>query len=169
MPPKKHPGALEKAPKRKRVPLMLKKDIIEKFESGTRVQELARLYGGNHSTISTLMKQKEEIKKADTANGRTTPSSPSQRPPQLEEVEKLLRVDRISKEIIREKALKIFHYPKSRRPMTLTIAPTGVEDFKASRGWFTNFRRRAGLQCAAAWGGSKLRQQGCRKVRHRIQ
>ena len=72
-------------------------------------------YGMEKSTLSTTIKNKEVIKGADVAKGVTVISK--QRPPILEEVEKLLLVyineiqlrgDNISESFICEKALEIY-------------------------------------------------------------
>ena len=68
----------------------VKKEIITKHENGVCVSDLAAEYGMAKSTISTIVKNKEVIKGADVAKGVTGTSK--QRPPILEEVEKLLLV-----------------------------------------------------------------------------
>jgi hypothetical protein len=68
----------------------LKKELITKWEKGTRVADLAVQYGMAKSTISTLLKNREAIKAADVVKGLK--SLTSKRPSAVEEVEKLLMV-----------------------------------------------------------------------------
>ncbi|VFV34592.1 Hypothetical predicted protein [Lynx pardinus] len=68
----------------------VKKEIVEKYERGMRVAEIARFYKKSTSTICTILKKKEEIRGLDAAKGVTRISK--QRPRVLEDVEKLLLV-----------------------------------------------------------------------------
>ena len=79
------------------------------------MSDLAAAYGMAKSTISTIIKNKEVIKRADVAKGVTVISK--QRPPILQEVEKLLLVyinevqlkgDIINESFICEEALEIY-------------------------------------------------------------
>ena len=92
----------------------MKKEVIENFESGMRVVELARQYDRTTSTICTILKKKDEIKSSITANGVTKLSK--QRTPVHEEMEKILIFwinqkqlagDSITETIICEKALTL--------------------------------------------------------------
>ena len=47
---------------RKGLSIEVKLEIVKKFEKGTKVNALAREYGVNHSTISTILKNKKSIK-----------------------------------------------------------------------------------------------------------
>ena len=67
-----------------------KKEIITKPENGVRVFGLAAEHGMAKSTISTIINNKKVVKGADVTKGVTVISK--QRPPILEEVEKLLLV-----------------------------------------------------------------------------
>ena len=60
-------------PKRKavRTTTELKKELVAKFESGTRVSDLATQYGMAKSTISSILKNKDIIKEAKVAKGVT--------------------------------------------------------------------------------------------------
>ncbi|XP_066937240.1 putative CENPB DNA-binding domain-containing protein 1 [Macrobrachium rosenbergii] len=73
-----------------RTTIELKKEVIEKYERGIRVTDLALEYRLPRSTISTFLKNKEAIKSASVAKGVT--SLTKQRPPVIEEIEKLLLV-----------------------------------------------------------------------------
>jgi transposase-like protein len=59
--------------KRKNTNIMtdVKKQIIAKHENGVRASELATEFGMAKSTISTILKNRETIKKADVARGVT--------------------------------------------------------------------------------------------------
>jgi hypothetical protein len=73
-------------PKRKIImtTVELKKELITKWEKGTRVSDLAVQYGMAKSTISTILKNREAIKAADAAKG--VKSLTSKRLPAVEEV-----------------------------------------------------------------------------------
>ena len=47
----------------------MKKELITKWEKGTRVSDLAVQYVAAKSTISTILKNREAIKVADVAKG----------------------------------------------------------------------------------------------------
>jgi plasmid maintenance system antidote protein VapI len=64
----------------------LKKELITKWEKGTRVSDLAVQCGMAKSTISTILKNREAIKAADVVKG--VKSFTSKRLPAVEEVEK---------------------------------------------------------------------------------
>ena len=66
----------------------MKKELITKWEKGTRVSDLAVQYGMAKSTISTVLKNREAIKAAEVAKG--IKSLTSKRLPAVEEVEKLI-------------------------------------------------------------------------------
>lgn len=95
------------------------------------------------STICTILKNKEVLKKDDVSNGVTKLTK--QRPQVLQEVEKLLvwinekglKGDSVSKALICAKALEHYQYLLANQPST---SDTSVEEFKASRGWFEKFR-----------------------------
>jgi len=59
--------------KRKNTNIMIdvKKEIIGKHENGVRVSALATQFGMAKSTICTILKNRETIKKADVARGVT--------------------------------------------------------------------------------------------------
>jgi len=127
----------------------VKKEIIEKYERGIQVADIARFYNKSTSTICTLLKKKEEIKALDAAKGVTRVSK--QRPRVLEDVDKLLLVwinekqlagDTLTENLICEKTKYLYADLVSKLPCT----STEKEGFKASRGWFDNFKRRSGIQ-----------------------
>ncbi|XP_030179530.1 tigger transposable element-derived protein 1-like [Lynx canadensis] len=134
----------------------VKKEIIKKYERGMRVAEIARFYKKSTSTICTILKKKEEIRGLDAAKGVTRISK--QRPRVLEDVEKLLLVwinekqlagDTVTENFICEKAKALYTDLVSKLPGTSTEKEEG---FKASRGWFDNFKRRSGIRSVAKHG-----------------
>nr|XP_034981426.1 glutamate-rich protein 5 isoform X1 [Zootoca vivipara]XP_034981427.1 glutamate-rich protein 5 isoform X1 [Zootoca vivipara] len=138
-----------------RATIEVKKQIISKHESGVRVSDLATQFGMAKSTICTILKNKEAIKGANVAKGVKTLTR--QRTQTIEEVEKLLLIwikekqlagDSISESIICEKALHL-HADLIRN--TPGASAEG-EIFKASRGWFDNFKRRSGIHSVVRHG-----------------
>ncbi|KAF7235332.1 Tigger transposable element-derived protein 1 [Varanus komodoensis] len=139
----------------KKITIELKKEIVEKHERGIRVTDLALEYKMAKSTISTILKRKDAIKRANLAKGVTLFSK--QRTQVLEEVEKLLLVwlnekqlagDSVTEAMICEKARKLHSDLLQKTP----TRSAGSVEFKASRGWFDNFRRRSGLRSVIRHG-----------------
>ncbi|XP_044137796.1 tigger transposable element-derived protein 1-like [Bufo gargarizans] len=139
----------------KKITIELKKEIIEKYDRGIRVTDLASEYKMAKSTISTILKNKAAIKGADVAKGVTMLTK--QRTQVLEEVEKLLLVwlnekqlagDSVSEAMICEKARKLHSDLLQRSPSTSAAS----DEFKASRGWFEKFRRRSGIHSVIRHG-----------------
>ncbi|XP_051932493.1 uncharacterized protein LOC127607840 [Hippocampus zosterae] len=138
----------EDKPKRKNVmtTIALKKELIAKWECGTRVSDLAVQYNMAKSTISTILKRKEAIKAADVAKGVKTLSS--RRTDKVEEVEKVLlewithkqlRGDTVSETLICDKARELHN------ALTRDDPGSSAEEFKASKGWFCKFKKRSGI------------------------
>ncbi|KAF2349191.1 DNA binding HTH domain Psq-type [Trinorchestia longiramus] len=90
MGPKKDSDKGKAKRKTVRTTIELKKEIIAKYESDVRVSDLASQYEMAKSTISTILKHKEVLKKADVAIGVTAINK--QRPQIMEEMEKLLLI-----------------------------------------------------------------------------
>ncbi|KAM4048885.1 tigger transposable element-derived protein 1-like [Anomaloglossus baeobatrachus] len=137
--------------KKEGITIEVKKKIIEKYEQGMRVSHIAKLYNKSTSTICTILKKKEDIKGLDAAKGVTRVSK--QRPRILEDVEKLLLLwinkkqlagDTVTENVICEKAKVLYNDLLSKLPCTST---ENEESFKASRGWFDNFKKRSGIHC----------------------
>ncbi|XP_010614848.1 tigger transposable element-derived protein 1-like [Fukomys damarensis] len=135
--------------KKEMITVEVKKEIIKKYERGMRVAEIARFYKKSTSTICTILKKKEEIRGLDAAKGVTRISK--QRPRVLEDVEKLLLVwinekqlagDTVTEGFICEKAKALYADLISKLP---GASAESEEGFKASRGWFDNFKRRSGF------------------------
>jgi hypothetical protein len=78
--------------KRKNTNIMIdvKKEIIAKHENGIFVSDLGTQFGMAKSTISTILKNRQTIKKADVARGMTVITK--QRSQTVEEVDKLLLI-----------------------------------------------------------------------------
>lgn len=151
MPPKIKSEKSEKSIEKRKVvrkTVEFKKELIAKYESGVRVTDLAKEYGMAKSTISTILKNKDAVKVSDVAKGSTVISK--QRPQVLEEVEKLVLIyanqrqsggDGVSESVICLKAREVYDNLVKKDPST---KPEGFE-FRASRGWFDNFKRRSGI------------------------
>nr|XP_020647061.1 E3 ubiquitin-protein ligase RAD18 [Pogona vitticeps] len=144
------PKKTAEAGKRKKEMILLevKKEIIRKHEGGMRLTDLAKEYGKSASTIATILKMKEKIAGRDAAKGVTRVSK--QRPPVVEEVEKLLLLwieekqragDTVTEAIICKKAKALHADLLDQQPGTSADA----EGFKASRGWFRRFKPRSGI------------------------
>jgi len=134
----------------------VKKEIISKFEGGTRVTDLATQYGMAKSTISSILKNKNVLKEVNVAKGATILAV--NRPPVIEQVEKLLLVwinekqlagDSISEAIICEKAKRLHDDLKQDTPGT---SDSKSDEFKASRGWFDRFKKRSGIHSVVRHG-----------------
>ena len=69
-PKAKDKGDEKKKPK-KMISMEAKHEIIAKHERGVRIIDLAKEYGRNSSTISTIIKQKDVIKKLQPSKGVT--------------------------------------------------------------------------------------------------
>ncbi|KAM4688985.1 tigger transposable element-derived protein 1-like [Discoglossus pictus] len=142
--------------KKEKIPIECKKEIIAKYEGGSRNCDLDAEYKRPASTIATIVKNKEFIKGADVARGVSTITK--QRPKTLEEVEKLLYVwiqekqlagDSISQAIVCEKARQLHADLMKEKP---TASGEISETFKASHGWFDNFRKRTGIHSVVRHG-----------------
>ncbi|XP_077453985.1 uncharacterized protein LOC144072678 isoform X2 [Stigmatopora argus] len=134
--------------KRKRTLLSIevKQEMIKKCESGMRLSDVARQYGRNTSTVSTIMKQKAALKAMIPSQGLSIMSK--KRSALNDEMERLLILwirekqmagDKMTKTSISEKAVDIFADllkqgvgPPEGRP----------SEFKASHGWLEKFTRR---------------------------
>ncbi|XP_068602057.1 tigger transposable element-derived protein 1-like [Brachionichthys hirsutus] len=135
------------APKkqRKSIDLDIKMKIIKEYEGGKRVQAIADSYDFSHSTISTIVKDKNKVKEMAKASTGYDAVLTRRRKGLVHETEKLLSVwfDQQtarklppSFSIIRSKALSIFRTLKTREG-------SGCADtFTASKGWFQRFRLR---------------------------
>ena len=93
------------------------------------------------STISTILKNREAIKAADVVKG--VKSLTSKRLPAVEEAEKLLIVRINEKQLagdsVSEKARLLYS------DITRDTPGSSAEEFKASKGWFDNSKKRTGI------------------------
>ena len=98
------------------------------------------------STISTILKNREAIKAADVAKG--VKFLTNKRLSAVEEVEKVLMVwinkqqltgTGVSEAIICEKVRLLYS------DITRDTPDSSAEEFKASKGWFDNFKKRTGI------------------------
>ncbi|XP_072845574.2 E3 ubiquitin-protein ligase RAD18 isoform X3 [Pogona vitticeps] len=140
---------------KEKITLEMKKEIIRKHDRGMRIVDIAREYGRNPSTISTILKMREKILATDVAKGVTR--IVKNRPAVLEEVEKLLLIwmeekqhagDTVTEAVIREKA-KALHADLIHQEPGTSAEP---EVFKASRGWFERFKTRSGIYSVVRHG-----------------
>lgn len=157
-PKAKDKGGEKKKPK-KMISMEDKHEIIAKHERGVRIIDLANEYGRNPSTISTIIKQKDAIKKLQPSKGVTIISK--LRTDVHDEMERLLLLwikekefagDSVSESIICEKASTIFNDLKRDAAETEGESSQGCEEFKASRGWFDNFKKRTGIHSVIRHG-----------------
>ena len=118
MAPKKSPSASASA-KSKAVSLEDKVDIIKRHEKGEKVVAIARALGLSHTTVSTIVHDKDRILShvKDQAPGMKNTIINKKRGKIYEEMEKLLSlwIDRqnhqlasVSQEPVQEKALSLF-------------------------------------------------------------
>ncbi|GIY27407.1 hypothetical protein CDAR_52471 [Caerostris darwini] len=144
--------------KKKMMSIELKREIIEKHEQGVRVVDLSKQYGRSTSMICSVLKRKESIKSVTPAKGLTITSK--LRTTLHENMEKLLMVwvtekqlqgDTLTQTIICEKARAIYGDLLKQTPQT-SIDEASEESFKASRGWFENFKKRSCIHSVVRHG-----------------
>ena len=81
MAPKKASGSSKAGEEKRKVvrkTIEFKKELIAKYESGVRVSVLAKEFGMAKSAISTILKNKDQLKASDVAKGSSVLSK--QRP-----------------------------------------------------------------------------------------
>lgn len=142
---------------RKLINLDVKKEIISKREGGTSLRDLSLEYGMAKSTICTILKNKDGIKRAQVAQGICRLSS--SRCNITEQMETLLlgwinEVQQItgvgvSEAVICEKAKQLFEELEAKAPSTSTVH---VKEFFGTKGWLAGFRKRTGLHNAGGHG-----------------
>ncbi|UYV76170.1 hypothetical protein LAZ67_13002933 [Cordylochernes scorpioides] len=144
--------------KKKMMSIEFKREILEKHEQGVRDVDLSRQYGRSTSMICSVLKRKESIKSVTPAKGLTIISK--LRTSLHENMEKLLMVwvtekqlqgDTLTQTIICEKARAIYGDLLKQTPQT-SIDEASEESFKASRGWFENFKKRSGIHSVVTHG-----------------
>lgn len=154
---------------RKNITIDLKMQVIQCIEAGERQVDVGRRLGLGTSTIRTILKNGEKIKRSAKL---TTPQSATKtsrsRNILLEKMEKRLSVwieDQVqhcvplTQVTIQEKARNIFTYLQEHEGDGLA-----VETFQASRGWYEKFKRRINLHNLPVCGDSEIAdKQAARK------
>lgn len=140
--------------KKKMMSIELKREIIEKYEQGLRVTDLARMYGRSTSMISTMLKRKELLKAITPTKGVTIISKlRTAFHAKMENLllewmaETQLEGEILTESIICEKARAIYG---DLLKHTTSTNEESEDTFKASKGWFVNFRKRNGILIKAA-------------------
>ncbi|XP_050733143.1 tigger transposable element-derived protein 1-like [Eriocheir sinensis] len=144
----------ENKPKRKNVVTTIerKKEIIDKYDKGARITDPAAEYCMVKSTAATILKNKEAIKGADVAMGV---KKQLKRPAAVEEMEKLLMVWINERQMAGDSMSEGKICAKARRLHGDLICDTtsdSSEDFKASKRWFGNFKKRTGIHSVVRHG-----------------
>ncbi|XP_045141989.1 activating transcription factor 7-interacting protein 2 [Echinops telfairi] len=130
---------------RNAINLNIKMNIIRAYESGKRVNTIAREQGMAHSTVCSILKDKQRISEAVKESSGMNAVITRQRKGLIHEMEKLLILwieDQIQKRIpigllkIQAKARSLFSTLKERAGEACS------ETFTASHGWFFRFQRR---------------------------
>ncbi|XP_067947109.1 tigger transposable element-derived protein 1-like [Watersipora subatra] len=159
-------GSTGRKRKKTMLSLELKLEIIKKRERGVRVSDLAKQYGRNISTISTILKQKEVIKSIKPSKGICIISK--RRSCTLDEMERLLLIwiedqemagSTITESIICAKARSIYYDLKAANcgdSIGGSLTDSTTQEFKASRGWWQNFRKRTGTLSAGETSSSEI-------------
>lgn len=146
-----------KVKKKRAILVEIKKEIIKKHENGTRLTDLAFDYAMPKTTISSILRNKEAIKKAKVAKGVTI-LTPFKRTDLHEELEQLLVIwinekrsscDNLSEATIREKAKQLHNQLVEKTPKS---SAQSEREFRASHGWFRKFRKRAGIHGISGHG-----------------
>ncbi|ROT80381.1 putative tigger transposable element-derived protein 1-like [Penaeus vannamei] len=134
---------------RKPYPISLKLDIIEKYDSGMKMSDIAKVAGIANSTVTTTVRDRNLIKAA--AAKELTGGKPSKTPSKtsrlLAEMERLL--DRWIHDMkeqdkppsftqIQEKAFSILRAIEKR-------TGTRIKTFTASADWYKEFKKRLGI------------------------
>jgi hypothetical protein len=134
--------------KRSKIDLETKMKIIRKYETGRRVSAIACELGLCVSTVNTIVKDADRIKEHVRASAPMKSTIITKRRSRaIYETENLLTTwitDQIQKHaplsmsLIKAKARSLYGDIKER-------FPNAPESFVASNGWFTRFKKRAGL------------------------
>ncbi|XP_068221067.1 putative CENPB DNA-binding domain-containing protein 1 [Palaemon carinicauda] len=130
----------------------VKRESIEKYESGVQVSELAHHYQRSLLTICTILKQKDAINSTKPLKSLAILSK--LRSDVNDEMERLLLLwikeqqlvgDSVTEAIICEKASAIYEDLKQREAGESGETSTPVETFKGSCGWFDNFKKQTSI------------------------
>ncbi|GFR24848.1 tigger transposable element-derived protein 1-like protein [Trichonephila clavata] len=129
----------------------MKQEIIRRSECGVKQCDLVKEFGLNKTTIFTILTNKDAIKSAKVAKGVSKLFNEKHRSSIHEEMERLLAIwikdrqvkgDVTTQDIICHKAKIIYEDLKKNIPGS-SSNQDNKEDFKASRGWFFRFKKRA--------------------------
>lgn len=149
----------EKIPlKRKVISLETKILILDRLHQGEKNAAIAKNLKINEASVRTIKKNESAIRKS-VADGSLTSIKYSNRlrPSIMEKMEKALNIwvedncqKRIplSKQIIKEKALKIYENLKK------SGEPSVSANFTASNGWFEHFKKRSAIHSLKVQGES---------------
>lgn len=153
MPPKRpasSPANVQHKKSRKSLNLDMKLGIISRHEGGEGANYIARALSLSQSTVSTVIKNKDSIRKAgQVATTMQAKTLTRHREPIFEEMERCLSIwirDETAKSMplnmatISRKAIKLFEKLKEEGWQV----KEGTQ-FTASKGWFDRFKNRAGL------------------------
>ncbi|KAI5626234.1 hypothetical protein C0J50_14224 [Silurus asotus] len=132
---------------RKAIDLDTKMKIIKQYEEGKKVNVIARGMKLSHSTVSTILKDKERIREAvkGSAPMRSTVIT-KQRSGHIHEMEQLLYIW-MEEQIQKRTPLSLFTVQMKARSLFQTLKERAGEDyysqeFVASTGWFQRFKKR---------------------------
>ncbi|XP_066228014.1 putative CENPB DNA-binding domain-containing protein 1 [Saccopteryx leptura] len=132
--------------KRKAIDLDMKMKVIKQYEGGKKVNVIARDTKLSHSTVSTILKDKERIREAvkGSAPMRSTVIT-KQRSGPIHEMEKLLYIW-MEDQIQKQTRLSLFNVQMKAQSLFQTLKERAGEDysqeFVASTGWFQRFKKR---------------------------
>ncbi|XP_067930250.1 tigger transposable element-derived protein 1-like [Watersipora subatra] len=143
--------------RKKMISMAMKQEIINKYEEGARIVNIAKEYGRNQSTIGTIIKNRKAIKASKASKGTTILAS--QRTSINDEMERLLLLwikekeiagDTINQPVISHKAMALFDdlVEAQRNGEDEGSAQKTPPNFKASHGWYERFKRRTGIRPA---------------------
>jgi hypothetical protein len=141
--------------KRSKIDLETKMKIITKYETGQRLSAIARELGLRVSTVNTIVKDADRIKEHVRASAPMKSTIiTKQRSRAIYETENLLtmwikhQIQKhvpLSMSLIKAKARSLYGDIKEK-------FPDAPGSFVASNGWFTRFKKRAGLHIFKASG-----------------
>ncbi|GAB1610688.1 tigger transposable element-derived protein 1-like, partial [Argonauta hians] len=153
---------------RKAIDLDTKMKAIKMHEGGGRVNDIARELRLTHSTISTIIKDKERILEAvkGSAPMKSTVIT-KQRTGPFHEMEKLLSTW-IESQIQKRTPLSLFTIQTKAKSLFDTMKERAGDDcaveFNASAGWFRRFKKRFGFHNVRVTGeAASADEEGAKK------
>lgn len=153
---------------RKAIDLDTKMKVIKQYEGGKKVNAIARDTKLSHSTVSTILKDKERIREAvkGSAPMRSTVIT-KQRSGHIHEMEKLLYIW-MEEQIQKRTPLSLFTVQMKARSLFQTLKERAGEDdsqeFVASTGWFQRFKKRFQMHSVRVTGeAASADEEGARK------